>query len=327
MLRFACLILTFVCAALAAQAARAQEPYPSKPITLIVPYPAGGPMDKLGRELAEALKPHLRQPLVIQNLSGAGGNLGTAIAMRAPADGHTLLLNHISMATSPALYRNLGFKPDADFEPLGVFVESPLVLVGRPQVKAGSVVELIRWIATQPQVKLANAGAGSASHLCGLLLQSSLKISMTTAPYRGTAPAMTDLLGGHVDLMCDLTANAIPHIQAAKLKPIAVTSARPLVGTQLAGVPTMARLGIADTELSIWYALYAPKGTPTAVQQQVNEALARAIRGEAFGKAQAAAGIQLVTDSRLTAAGHREFLRSELARWGRVIKAAGVYAD
>lgn len=324
MLRSLCLVLTLACAAMPAQA---QEAYPSKPVTLIVPYPAGGPMDKLARELAEALRPQLRQPVVIQNLSGSGGNLGTAIAMRTPADGYTLLLNHISMATSPALYRTLGFKPDADFEPLGVFVESPLVLVARPQVKAGSVVELIRWIATQPQVKLANAGPGSASHLCGLLVQSSLKISMTTVPYRGTAPAMTDLLGGHVDLMCDLTANAIPHVQAAKLKPVAVTSAKPLLGTPLASVPTMARLGIADVELSIWYALYAPKGTPPAIQQRVNEALARAIRSDAFGKAQAAAGIQLVSDSRLTPAGHREFLRSELARWNRVIKAAGVYAD
>ena len=324
MLRFLFLVLTLACAAMPAQA---QDTYPSKPVTLIVPFPAGGPMDKLARELVEAMKPHLRQPLVIQNLSGAGGNLGSAIAMRTAADGHTLLLNHINMATSPSLYRTLGFKPEADFEPLGVFVESPLVLVGRPQVKAGSVVELLRWIAAQPQVKLANAGPGSASHLCGLLLQSSLKISMTTVPYRGTAPAMTDLLGGHVDLMCDLTANAIPHVQAAKLKPIAVTSAKPLLGTPLAGVPTTTRLGIADTELSIWYGLYAPKGTPPAIQQQINEALAKAIRSDAFGKAQAAAGIQLVGDSRLTPAGHREFLRAELARWNRVIKAAGVYAD
>lgn len=324
MLRSLCLVLALAATAMPAQS---QEAYPSKPVTLIVPYPAGGPMDKLGRELVEAMKPHLRQPLVIQNLSGAGGNLGTVIAMRTAADGHTLLLNHISMATSPALYRNLGFKPDADFEPLGVFVESPLVLVGRPQVKATSVVDLIRWIATQPEVKLANAGAGSASHLCGLLLQSSLKISMRTVPYRGTAPAMTDLLGGHVDLMCDLTANAIPHVQTGKLKPIAVTSPKPLLGTPLAGVPTMARLGIADTELSIWYGLYAPKGTPLAIQDQINQALAKAIRSEAFGKAQAAAGIQLVGDARLTRGGHREFLRTEVARWNRVIKAAGVYAD
>lgn len=324
MLRRLCFALSLACAATALPA---QDAYPSRPVTLIVPYTAGGPMDKLGRELAEALKPQLRQPIVIQNLSGSGGNLGSAIALRAAPDGYTLLLNHISMATSPALYRNLGFKPEADFEPLGVFVESPLVLVGRPQVKGTSAVELIRWIAAQPQVKLANAGSGSASHLCGLLLQSSLKISMTTVPYRGTAPAMTDLLGGHVDLMCDLTANAIPHVQAGKLKPVAVTSARPLLGTPLANVPTAAGLGISDVELSIWYGLYAPKGTPPAVLQRINEALSKAIRNEAFGKAQAAAGIQRVGDSRLTPAGHREFLRAELTRWGRVIKAAGVYAD
>lgn len=310
-----------------ATGALAQGTYPARPVTLIVPFPVGGPMDKLARELAEPLKAKLGQPVVIQNLSGAGGNLGAAIAMRAPADGYTLLLNHISMATSPALYRNLGFQPDKDFEPLGVIVESPLVFVGRPQVPSSSVVDLIRWMAAQPQIKLANAGVGSASHLCGLLIQDALKIRMATIPYRGTAPAMTDLLGGHVDLMCDLTANAIPQVQSGKLKAIAVTSGKPLVGTPLAAVPTTARFGIVDSELSIWYAVYAPKGTPTEILKRVNEALLASVKNEAFKRAQSAAGIQVVQDSRATPAGHRAFLRSELDRWTPVIKAAGVYAN
>lgn len=316
--------------ALAAQApALAQDagPYPSRAVTLIVPYPASGPMDKLARELAEPLRRELRQPVVIQNLSGAGGNLGSAIALRAAPDGYTILMNHISMATGPALYRHLGFNPVTDFEPLGIVAESPLALVTRPQVTAGSVTELVRWIAKAPQVKLANGGIGSASHLCGLLVQSSLRLDMTTVPYRGTAPAVTDLLAGHVDMMCDLTANVLPHVAAGKLKPVGVTSARPLAGTQLAAVPTLEQFGVRGVQLSIWYGLYAPRGTPPAVLERLNAALVAAARDEGFRRAQQQAGIQVVRDERSTQAGHRSFLAAELARWTPVIKAAGAYAD
>jgi tripartite-type tricarboxylate transporter receptor subunit TctC len=313
--------------AFCAASACAQEAYPTKPVTLIVPFAAGGPMDKLARELAVPMQAQLRQPVVVQNLSGAGGNLGTVIAMRAPADGHTLLMGHIGMATSPALYRNLGFKPDVDFAPLGVVVDTPLVLAARPQVPADSVVSLIRWMARQPQVRLAHAGVGSSSHLCGLLLQSSLKVSITTVPYRGSAPAVADLLGGHVDMICDPTPTTVGHIQAGKLKAIAVTSAKPLTGTSLAAVPTMARFGISGVELSIWFALYAPKDTPPHIQQRLNDVLRVAMKTPTFRQAQIASGIQIVEDDRATLAGHRSFLGNEIARWGPIIKAAGVYAD
>lgn len=308
--------------------APAQEAYPTKPITIIVPFAAGGPMDKLARELATPLQAQLRQPVLIQNLSGAGGNLGTAVAMRAPPDGHTLLMGHIGMATSPALYRNLGFKPETDFVPLGVVVDTPSVLVARPQVPTDSVVDLIRWMAKQPQVRLANSGIGSSSHLCGLLLQSSLKVSsITTVPYRGSAPAVADLLGGHVDMICDPTPTTVSHIQSGKLKAIAVTTARPLAGTPLAAVPTMAKFGIADVEMSVWFALYAPKDTPLKVQQRFNDALRLVMKTEAFKAAQIASGIQVVQDERATLAGHKAFLGKETARWRPIIKAAGVYAD
>ena len=324
MTRAVCIAFLF---AFCAAPAGAQEAYPTKPVTLIVPFAAGGPMDKLARELAVPMQAQLRQPVVVQNLSGAGGNLGTAIAMRAPADGHTLLMGHIGMATSPALYRNLGFKPDVDFAPLGVVVDTPLVLVARPQLPADSVVSLIRWMARQPQVRLAHAGVGSSSHLCGLLLQSSLKVSITTVPYRGSAPAVADLLGGHVDMICDPTPTTVGHIQAGKLNAIAVTSAKPLTGTSLAAVPTMARFGISGVELSIWFALYAPKDTPPHIQQRLNDVLRTAMKTPAFRQAQIASGIQVVEDDRATLAGHRSFLGNEIARWGPIIKAAGVYAD
>jgi len=307
--------------------AQAQGVYPSKPVTLIVPYPAGGPMDKLARELAPPMEKQLGQAVVIQNLSGAGGNLGSVVALRAPADGYTLLLNHIGMATAPALYRRLGFSPETDFEPLGIMAESPLMLVTRPQIAAGSAVELVRWIATQPQVKLANGGIGSASHLCGLLLQSSLGIGMTTVPYRGTAPALADLLGGHVDLMCDLTANVLPHVFSGKTRPVGVTSAKPLNVPGASAIPTLEKFGIPSVRVGVWYGLYAPKNTPQAVQARVSSALLAAIQTDAFKKAQLASGIDVVRDARNTPAGHREYLHSEIARWTPVIKAAGAYAD
>ena len=321
------LAFTCLCFAASVPSAWAQEAYPAKPITIIVPFAACGPMDKLARDLATPLQAQLKQPVLVQNLSGAGGNLGTAIAMRAPPDGYTLLMGHIGMATSPALYRNLGFRPEADFAPLGVVVDTPLVLVARPQVPTDSLVSLVRWMAKQPQVKLAHAGVGSSSHLCGLLLQSALKLSITTVPYRGSAPAVVDLLGGHVDMMCDPTPTTVGHIQADKLKAIAVTVAKPLAGTPLAAVPTMARFGIEGMELSIWFALYAPKDTPQPVQQRINNALRIVMKDDAFKRAQIASGIQVVEDERATLAGHRVFLGKELARWKPVIKAAGVYAD
>jgi len=319
--------LAALAALISAGPLQAQPQYPEKPLTLVVPYAAGGPMDKLARELAEPMRQQLRQPVIVQNTAGAGGNIGAMQVKNALPDGYTLLLNHIGMATAPALYRSLQYRPETDFAPLGIVAESPLVLVSRSGVPSASVKELERWMDSRAQTTMANAGVGSASHLCGLLLQSSLKKSLITVPYRGTGPAIVDLLGGQVDLLCDLTANALGHVAAGKLRPIAVTSARPLTGTALGAVPTMREIGLPDVELSVWYGLYAPRGTPAPVQKTLNEALQAAARTAPFQQAQGAAGIQTVTDQRATPAGHREYLQRELGRWSAVIKAAGIYAD
>jgi len=319
--------LSIAAAIFCLNAAHAQDSFPSKPITIIVPFAAGGTMDKLARELAEPLRRHFGQPVLISNQPGAGGNVGLAAAMKAAPDGHTWVMAHNNMATSPALYRTLAFKPETDFEPLGVVVDVPLVLVARPQNPCKNAAELISWMAGQKNPTIANAGAGSGSHLCGLLLQSALKISITTVPYRGNAPALTDLLGGHVDLMCDLTANALPYIQAGQVRALAVTTTEPLTGTPLADVPTTARFGMPEVELSIWFSLYAPKGTPTAVQKKINEAVALAVKNDVFVRAQTIAGVQIVKDARRTPEGHRAFLAKESARWIPLIKAAGTYAE
>jgi tripartite-type tricarboxylate transporter receptor subunit TctC len=305
----------------------AQAGYPERPVTLVVPYAAGGPMDKLARQIGAHLQPLLGQSVVVMNQGGAGGNIGAAAVKRAAPDGYTLLIDHVHMATAPALYRKLDFNPALDFEPLGVVAESALVLISRPEVAAGRMADLQRWMAKQSQVTLANAGIGSASHLCGLLLQSALKRQMTTIPYRGTGPAMLDLLSGQVDLMCDLTANAMPQIQAHKVSALAVTVRQPLKGTALETTPSMDQFGIALDELTVWYGLYAPKGTPAAVTQKISAALSTVVNSTAFRQQLSDAGIQPVTDERSSVAGHRRFLLKEIQRWAPVIKASGDYAD
>ena len=204
--------LSFALAALAL--ATAAQAYPDKPITVVVPFAAGGPTDKVARDFAEAIRKHLNNAtIVVENVGGAGGTLGANKVAKAAPDGYTLLLHHIGMATSPALYRNLPFKTLEDFEYLGMINDVPMTLIGRSTLPANTYPELVKWLeANKGKINLANAGLGAASHLCGLLFQQGIKIDMTTVPYKGTAPAMTDLLGGQVDIMCDQTTNTTGQI-------------------------------------------------------------------------------------------------------------------
>ena len=303
--------------------------YPDKPVTIVVPFAAGGPTDKVARDLAEALrKPLGGQPIVIENVGGAGGTLGATKVAKAPADGYTLLLHHIGMSTAPALYRNLQYKPLEDFEYLGMINEVPMTLIGKPNLPANNYAELAKWLAANKgQVNLANAGLGSASHLCGLLYMSAVKVEMQTIPYKGTAPAITDLLGGQVDLLCDQTTNTTSQIEAGKVKAYAVTTTKRLTTPALAKLPTLDESGLKDFNVSIWHALYAPKGTPKAVIDKVNSALKVALADADFIKREQALGAVIVTDNRVNPAEHKKFVASEIDRWGPVIKAAGQYAD
>ena len=221
------LSLTAAAALLAVVSLPALAEYPDKPITIIVPFAAGGPTDKVARDLAEALRKPMGGTIVIENVGGAGGSLGATKVAKAAPDGYTLLLHHIGMATSPALYRSLQYKTLEDFEYLGLINEVPMTLIGRSTLPATSYADLTKWLdGNKGKINLANAGLGSASHLCGLLFQQSVKIDMTTVPYKGTAPAMTDLLGGQVDIMCDQTTNTTSQIESGKVKAFAVTSPR-----------------------------------------------------------------------------------------------------
>ncbi len=318
-------------AALAAIAAAtsAFAAYPEKPITLVVPFAAGGPTDKVARDLGEVLRKGLNnQTVLIENVGGAGGTLGAAKVAKANADGYTFLLHHIGIATSPALYRNLPYKTLEDFEYVGMINEVPMTLIGRTTLPANNFAELRKWIdANKGKINLANAGLGAASHLCGLLFQQSVAVDMTTVPYKGTAPAMTDLLGGQVDLMCDQTTNTTSQIEGGKVKAFAVTSSKPLTTPALAKLPTLDSQGLKGFNVTVWHGLYAPKGTPKAALDMMNAALRAALKDPEFIKRQEALGAVIITDNRINPAEHKKFVEAEINKWGPAIKAAGQYAD
>jgi len=313
-------------AALGTTAAWAE--YPEKPITIVVPFAAGGPTDKVARDLAEALRKPLNATLVIENVGGAGGTLGATKVAKAAPDGYTILLHHIGMSTSPSLYRNMQYKTLEDFEYLGLVNEVPMTLIAKPSMAANSYAELSKWIdANHGKINLANAGLGSASHLCGLLFQSTLKVDMTTVPYKGTGPAMTDLIGGQVDLMCDQTTNTSSQIESGKVKAYAVTTSKRLTAPALAKLPTLDEMGLKGFNVSIWHGVYAPKGTPKPVLDKLNTALKTALKDADFHKRQEALGAVIVNDARNNPADHKKFVEAEINKWGPVIKAAGQYAD
>ena len=319
---------TLVAAIAALTATAALAEYPDKPISIVVPFAAGGPTDKVARDLAESLRKPLNATIIIDNVGGAGGTLGATKVAKAAPDGYTLLLHHAGISTAPALYRNLSYKTLDDFEYLGMINEVPMTLLGKPSLPANNFAELRKWIeANKGKINLANAGLGAASHLCGLMLQSALKIEMTTVPYKGTAPAMNDLLGGQVDLMCDQTTNTTGQIESGKVKAYAVTTTKRLTTPALAKLPTLDEAGLKGFDVTIWHALYAPKGTPKAIVDKVNAALKVALKDPEFIKREEALGAVVITDNRVNGPEHKKFVEHEINKWGPVIKAAGQYAD
>ncbi len=308
----------------------AQEfPARDKVISIIVPVPAGGPTDKVARDLAQAL----RRPLgvthiAVENVAGAGGSIGANKAARSGPDGYTLLLHHIGMATMPTLVRNLAFSVENDFEYLGLVNEVPMTLVSKPSMPGSTFKDLSVWIMrNKDKINLGHAGPGSASHLCGLLLQSALQTEMTAIAYRGTAPAMKALISGQIDLMCDQTTNTTGQIEARKVKAFGVTTAHRLATTVLKDVPTLRESGLKGLEITIWHGLYAPKGTPVNVLARLHTALKKALHDPEFLRKQEALGAVIVSDERTEPAQHKRFVAAEIARWSPIIRAAGVYAD
>ncbi|NCV25216.1 MAG: tripartite tricarboxylate transporter substrate binding protein BugD, partial [Betaproteobacteria bacterium] len=260
---------------LASPAVHAQA-YPSKPITLIVGFAAGGPTDIVARSLAQSMSKTLGQAVAVENKPGAGATIAGNMVAKAKSDGYTLLIHHNGMATAPALYRKLPFNPLTDYEYIGQAVDVPMTLIARNDLPANNLNELVSWVkANKEKVNLANAGLGAVSHLCGTLFQQTLATDLTTVPFPGTAPALTALLGGHVDVLCDQTTQTIPHINAGKVKLFGVTT-KSRIGA-LPNTPSLHEQGLKDFEVVVWHGVYAPKGTPADVVAKLNAALKTAL--------------------------------------------------
>jgi len=302
------------------------EEYPAKVVTIVVPFSAGGPSDTVARLLAQAMSQSLKTQIIVENVAGAGGTIGAARVAQAPPDGYTLFVHHIGHATAPALYRKLTYNSITDFEPVGLINDGAMTLVARKDFPVKDLKELIVYVKTnKDKVNLANAGVGSAAHLAGLLFMTAIETNLTTIPYKGTGPAMNDLLGGQVDFMIDQTTNTTSHIKAGKVQVYGVTTAKRL--SSMPEVPTMHEAGLPNFQVTVWHALYAPKGTPKPIIDKLSKALQEALKDPNLQQRYADLGAEVVAQDRATPEALREHLKAEIEKWGPIIKKAGVYAD
>ena len=302
------------------------QAYPNKPVTLVVPFAAGGPTDVVARALAATMAKTLGQTVVVENKLGAGGTLAAGHVAKAAPDGYTLLIHHNGMATAPALYRKLAYNPLTDFEHLGQVVDVPMTLLGKKGLPAKNLAELAAYVkANARTLNLANAGLGAVSHLCGMLFQKALEVELQTVPFQGTAPALNALLGGQVDLLCDQTTQTLQHIKAGSVQLYGVTTLERI--NSLPNAPTLNEGGLKGFEVKVWHGVYAPKGTPRAATDKVNEALRAALKDPAFAARMTELGADIVPEAKQTPEGLKTWLQAEIDKWGPVIRAAGVYAD
>jgi tripartite-type tricarboxylate transporter receptor subunit TctC len=307
-------------------AVAAADSYPSRVISLIVPYAAGGPSDTVGRILAESMSRTLGQQVIVENLGGASGTIGAARVAKANPDGYTLLLHTPAQATNDLLYRKLAYGSRAAFEPIGIATDTPMTLVGRADLPPNSIGELLDYIRTnRDKVTYGNAGIGGPSHLCGMLIMSMLATQMTTVPYKGTGPAMIDILGGQIDLICDQATNTIGHIKAGKVKPYAVTTMSRV--SVLPDVPTLDEGGLKGFETTVWLGLYAPKGTPKEVIDKLSAALRTALQDPNVIERLAQVATKPASLDRANPQALKTALEAEIAKWQPLIQAAGDYAE
>ena len=300
----------------------AQQAYPSHPITIIVPAAAGGPTDTVARLVGESMGRTLGQQIVVENVGGAGGTIGMARVAKATPDGYTLAVWHIAQATAPALYDNLRYHVIDDFDSIGRITDVPMTIVGKSTLEAKNIAELLAWVKDkQTAVTYAHAGVGSASHLCALMFMSAVGTQMTAVSYRGTGPAMNDLLGGQFDMMCDQTTGTTNQIKNGKIKGYAATTPARLA--VLPDLPTLDESGVKGFEVSAWHAMWAPKGLPGDVVEKLSTALQAALKDAKVVERFASLGTEPVKLDQATPAALKAQLTSEVAKWGPVIKAAG----
>lgn len=302
------------------------QSYPTKPIALVVPFAAGGPTDVVARMISGPMGKSLGTTVVVENTVGAGGTIASSRVAKANPDGYTVLIHHMGMATAPALYRKLPFDPLTSFEYIGQALDVPMTMLARKDFPADNLQQLIAHVkANKDKVTLANAGLGAVSHLCGMMFMSAIGTDLTTVPYKGTGPAMTDLLGGQVDLLCDQTTQTVPMIRDGRVKIYGVTSTTRLGA--LPNVPTLDEQGLKGFEVKVWHGVYAPKGTPRDVTEKLTRALREALTDPAVVKRMSELSSDIPPVDKISPEGLRTHLQAEIAKWGPVIKKAGVFAD
>jgi tripartite-type tricarboxylate transporter receptor subunit TctC len=298
--------------------------FPNKPITLIVPFSAGGPTDVVARNLAIAMSKNLNQTVIVENRASAGGIVGSEAVIRAPSDGYTLLIHNIGMSTLPSLSKNLRFDPRKDFSYIGEVVDVPMVLTGKKDLPPNTFQELVPYLkANQKTINLSNAGIGTASHLCGLLLMSRLDLALTSVSYKGAAPAMTDLQGGQVDLLCDQITTTLQPINNNRIKPYGSTTKKRLAA--LPSVPTLSEQGLTDFEITVWHGVYAPKSVPKAISEKLVTSLKAALNDPTFKENMTKLGAIPVDDERASPQGLAKKLNDQINIWTPVIQKAEVY--
>ncbi|NBS62793.1 MAG: tripartite tricarboxylate transporter substrate binding protein BugD [Betaproteobacteria bacterium] len=321
------IFLPLLAAALAAVGSQVSaQSYPTKPIVLVVPFAAGGPTDVVARMISAPMGKSLGTTVVVENTVGAGGTIASQRVAKSNPDGYTVLIHHMGMATAPALYRRLPFDPLASFEYIGQALDVPMTMLARKDFPAENLQQLIAYVkANKDKVTLANAGLGAVSHLCGMMFMSAIATDLTTVPYKGTGPAMTDLLGGQVDLLCDQTTQTVPMIRDGRVKIYGVTSTSRLAA--LPSVPTLDEQGLKGFEVKVWHGVYAPKGTPRDITEKLTRALREALTDAAVVKRMADLSSDIPPADKISPEGLRTHLQAEIAKWGPVIKKAGVFAD
>ncbi|WP_423205818.1 tripartite tricarboxylate transporter substrate binding protein BugD (plasmid) [Paracoccus yeei] len=300
-----------------AGAAMAQD-YPSQNITIVVPAAAGGPSDTVARLIADKMSAEFGQQVLIENMGGAGGSLGAARVAKAEPDGYTLLLYHVGVSTFGALYPNLPYDTNTAFSSVGLVTDVPMTLVSRKDLEAADVTGLLDWLKGEGTgATFGTAGVGSVSDLCGRQLSEATGIEFTVVPYKGTGPAMTDLLGGQIDLMCDQTTNTANQIKSGEIKPYAVTTPERIA--LLPDTPTLAESGLEGFNLSAWHAIWAPAGTPDDVRNRLSEALQKALADPDVIDRLATLGTTPVAADLATPAAMDERFTSEIERWSKLL--------
>jgi len=300
--------------------------YPNREITIVVPFSAGGPTDTVTRLVARPMGETLGQRIVVQNVEGAGGTVAAGQVANDEPDGYTVLMHHIGMSTAPSLYPNLPYDPLEDFKTIGLVTEVPMTIIARRDFEPTTLEELVTYVKENADdVTYANAGIGAASHLCGLLIQQAIGVKVTEVPYEGTEEALTDLVGGQVDFMCDQTTNTTGQIQGGEVKAYAVTTPERI--DTFPDLPTTAEGGLDDVEVTVWHGLYVPAETPDDVVQKLSDALKEALKDETVKSRLAELGTAPVPEDQATPDAHREKLDSQIDAWSPVIEEAGVTAE